>query len=188
MMATITDGIVRFLIKQGSICENEKEIYHFGVEQLLLFIINIATTAFIGMLVDMLWQSILFMLGYIPLRKFAGGYHAKTPMHCYFMSATLTACALWSIKLVKVSVLLMGATWLMSTMIIFLKGPTASINKALTDRERILFRKVMLIITRIDSFMIWIMIFFSCYTSAKCLLEAMIITAFFLVMPVKRTE
>ena len=85
---------VERLIRNGIIKESERELYYFGVNGLCLFLVNIATSVIIGILFGMLWQSLLFSAAYIPLRSYAGGYHAKTPGMCYILSTILIACVL----------------------------------------------------------------------------------------------
>lgn len=47
------------------------------------------------------WQSIFFLFCFSALRKYAGGYHADTPIRCYFLSFITLFIALMGIKILQ---------------------------------------------------------------------------------------
>lgn len=49
-------------------------------------LINLISTIVIGVIAGNVFESIAFLVFYIPLRSYAGGYHASTPRRCYFIS------------------------------------------------------------------------------------------------------
>lgn len=185
-MNAIIDKVVRSLVSQGSICEEDSELYHFGIEQLYLFFVNIVTTILIGVIMGMIWQSILFMLAYIPLRKFAGGYHAKTPMRCYCMSVALIVAVLLLIHFVVPSVLVITLIWIASMVVIYLKAPVGSINKPLSEGEKALFRKVALIIAAGESICMLVAFVNSWDMVGECFLISIITAAVMLAIATEK--
>ena len=89
MIDRVVSIVVNSLIKNDLLQKSEVELYRFGIKRLLLFCINVITTIIIGIICNMLWQSVVFSIAYIPLRRYAGGYHAKTPQKCYLLSVLL---------------------------------------------------------------------------------------------------
>lgn len=93
MFSEISEMMTQSLIDNKKIQSDNRELYRYGIQQGLTMIMNLATTLLIGLLCGMLWQSIVFYMAYIPLRSYAGGYHAKTPIRCYLFSiAMMFAC------------------------------------------------------------------------------------------------
>ena len=136
MINLLVKTSVERLIRKGIIDESERELYCFGANGLYCFLINIITSMAIGALFGMLWQSLLFSAAYIPLRSYVGGYHAKTPGMCYFLSTLLIARVLVVLKYVPFSTDGMYIDLVVSTAVIFLKAPVESENKPLSARER----------------------------------------------------
>lgn len=86
MGRSITERITNKLVINDVITTDNKELYRFGLQQGILMIFNIATFMGIGIVLNMVWESIIFLLTFIPLRSNAGGYHAKTQVKCYLYS------------------------------------------------------------------------------------------------------
>ena len=68
------------------IVSDEEEICQYGVQQLLTMTLNLVCTVVLGVIYGMLPESILIMVLYIPLRSYAGGFHAKTSFRCFIYS------------------------------------------------------------------------------------------------------
>lgn len=136
MKGTLLEALVTTLIRNGIIESSEEELYRFGIKQLFLSIVNVATSLVIGAICGTLWQSVLFSLAYIPLRRYAGGYHAKTPVRCYILSVSLIITVLMLLKYVTFSKLAMVAILALSALVILLKAPVESTNKPLSDAEQ----------------------------------------------------
>ena len=141
MIHFISGKIVDGLIENGTIVPEEKDLYFYGLQQGLTMIVNILTTVAIGFVFKMVWQSIVFMLNYIPLRSFAGGFHAKTQLRCHLFSIVLIIVALLGMKMIPWNIIsILFITLLASTTIILL-APMEDFNKPLNQKERILFKK-----------------------------------------------
>ena len=52
----------------------------------------------IGLLFNMICESIIFMVSYSILRIYAGGYHASTPIRCYLFSIVMIVAVLLLMK------------------------------------------------------------------------------------------
>ncbi|MGF7050755.1 accessory gene regulator B [Paenibacillus sp. DS2015] len=141
MVAHLLDKTIAKLIELGSIKEDEKDLYAYGLQQGLIIILNILTTVAIGLFSGMFWQSILFMAAYLPLRSFAGGYHANTQLLCYLYSIILTSTVLMAIKLIPWTNPMCLGLALFAGVIIFILGPVEDSNKPLDQIEIATYRK-----------------------------------------------
>ena len=129
------------LEQQNKFNSEDKEIYRFGIQQSLNILLNILTTVIIGVSFGVILQSILFLICYMPLRSFCGGYHAKTHIRCYIYSVVMITCILLFIKLFAFRMLWYEISVLISLLIIFLLAPVEDRNKPLNHNEKKAFRR-----------------------------------------------
>lgn len=80
MRSAITERITDILVNNEIIIVENRNLYTYGLQQGLLMILNVATFLGIGIVLNMVWESIIFPLTFVPLRSNAGGYHAETKM------------------------------------------------------------------------------------------------------------
>ena len=185
MRKKVVGYAVLLLIKKGIVNESDKELYEFGVNQLLLFFINLGTSLIIGIVLGMVWQSIVFSIAYIPLRRFAGGYHAATAGACYLMSTVLIAASLMVMKYLLVDIVTVIAVLLIAAIIVWFRAPVASINKPLTEKEFSVFKRktrVILIIECVLTLSL-AMIF---ENAAECISIAVFCSGLMLIVPTKK--
>lgn len=58
MFAKFSECITQSLIDNQIIESEERELYRYGIQQGLTIVLNLVTTLLIGLLCDMIWQSI----------------------------------------------------------------------------------------------------------------------------------
>lgn len=133
--------IANILEQQNKFTSEDKEIYRYGIQQGLNLALNILTTILIGALCGMLYPSILFLICYMPLRSFCGGYHAKTHIRCYIYSVIMITSILLVAKYLTFNILVYEILVLMSLIAIFLLAPIEDKNKVLDSDEKRVFRK-----------------------------------------------
>lgn len=74
--------ITSFLVRDNVIDEEQKEIYQYGTEQLLINAITLCAICIIAISLEARSITVLWLLGFLPIRAVAGGYHADTPLRC----------------------------------------------------------------------------------------------------------
>lgn len=174
MFTQLSNKITDFLVESKAISNNDREIYHYGIQQGLILILNFFTTFIIAIACDELWHSVIFMLTYIPLRRYAGGFHAKTALKCYIYSTISIFAILLIIKFLPLGNIICGFFSLISGVIIFLLSPIEAANKKLDGKEKTVYQlraRVILII------LIMLQIVFSllhCNVVTKCISLALL--------------
>lgn len=133
--------IADILEQQNRFKAEDKELYRYGVQQGLNLALNILTTIIIGCFCDMIYPSILFLLSYMSLRSFCGGYHAKTHLQCYVYSVIMITSILLIAKYFTFNILVYEFLVLVSLVVIFLLAPVEDKNKVLDSDEKKVFRK-----------------------------------------------
>ena len=156
MFAKTADKINRKLQENNSISSEQYEICRFGFQQGLTILLNVVTMIIIGAVMNELWQAVLFIVIYAPLRSNAGGYHARTATRCYIYSILLMIAVLWAMKYLFIPTFVCIILLAISCAVILILAPVEDSNKPLDDIEQIVYRKRTYAVTGID-----IIIFFS---------------------------
>ena len=102
----------------------------------MIIIINIITIIFIGLIFNKIFEVILFIITYLPIRIYAGGYHTRTKLRCYTFSVLMliSVCYILKLYLLK-SYLLIVILAITSSGIILYLAPVEDKNKPLDEIE-----------------------------------------------------
>lgn len=159
MFQTTAQKITDRLCSQDIIEDADKELYAYGFNMLLTVSLNIISTIIIGLLFGMVFESIAFLVAYIPLRSYAGGYHARTPLRCYIISLLLIVLILLTLNLIGESVLALFILSGIGTIICVTMSPVEDVNKPLDEAEIKVYRKKAMIILAAEIIILIISIF-----------------------------
>lgn len=182
MSNSISDKITDSLINNGVITFQDKDLYTYGLKQGFIMILNIITTILIGALFGMVWQSFVFLLAYIPLRTYAGGYHAKTQLRCYLSSVVIMSAALLGIKLMPLSSFICLMITLIAGGVIFFLAPVEDGNKPLDQTECMVFKRRTRIILFFDIGTLQLMMVLGQQQLSACILMVLIVLSIMLVL------
>lgn len=174
---TIEKKIVEALYKNNIIAKEEASLYIFGLKYLFGFLTNITTTVIVGAILGMIWECILFSVAYIPLRQYAGGYHAQDSRTCYILSTLLVVVALMVIQYANIRLTIANLALILSCLIIFIKAPVESKSKSLNAKEKKTFHKIACIIVVIEAFVSNILFLAMFKTAAHSILVAVLAAA-----------
>lgn len=175
------DKVADWLVFNGNIKAEEKDIYMYGLQQGTIIILNIITTIIIGSLFGMVRQSILFMVAYLPLRSFAGGYHARTQARCYLYSMILTAAVLVVIRFTTMINFIIIGSVVIASIIILLLAPVEDDNKHLDQVEVKVYKKLVIIILTCELCAMTLLYVLNYYIIALCIIVSIITLAIMLV-------
>lgn len=159
IFARLSHKIGNNLVRSNVIKEEDAEIYIYGINQIFVSVLNVSSALIIGLIFDMFLESVIFMAAYIPLRSFAGGYHAKTPVRCYFTSLILIFVVLLFCKYVPFNLLLYGGMLLVSSVAIAFLCPVQDNNKPLDCVECRRYKKISIFILLVE-ILIWTVFLF----------------------------
>ena len=136
MFKILVDKIVDALCKSGLVTSDDKEIYQFGVETALLKCIHISTMLLIGLSCGLFLETLLYLVFYLTLRIYAGGYHAKTKFGCYAISWLMIISVVLLTKYFPFQTYLMSWTFIPFFFAIFFLAPVSNKNKPLDSLEK----------------------------------------------------
>lgn len=182
MFRGVSQQLTQSLIDNNTIKDEEREIYRYGIEQGLTIILNFVTTLLIGLVCGMVWQSVVFTTAYIPLRSFAGGYHAKTPTKCYIFSIVLMFAVLLAMKLVPFTIFICSVMLFVSSVVFLFLSPVEERNKPLDKTEQMVYRKRALLIWISELMLTGACLCFQIMPLAICLTMALTVMAVMLIL------
>lgn len=133
--------ILDWLYAQGYVNESNDKIIELGLQRIKSTFASIIFSAIVSWLMGDVIVGLLFELTYIPIRIYAGGYHASNKKKCEYLSYGSLLLCMILIFYVPMKVEIMHLLLLFSGMIIFLFAPVESINKRLNSVEKKVFRR-----------------------------------------------
>ena len=80
MFSVLAKAISSEKVNNEVIQPEDEPIYTYGIQQSFSIMLNLISTFAIAWLFHQLLATTILMLAFIPLRSFAGGFHASTPM------------------------------------------------------------------------------------------------------------
>lgn len=129
------------LVRSGVVKEEDAAICVYGINQILASVLNVSSTLIIGMMFGVLLEVAVFMTAYIPLRSFAGGYHAKTPLRCYIFSVIMLIIISIGMKYLSVAEWVYYAVLSAAIPVVLALSPVEDQNKPLDETERKVYKK-----------------------------------------------
>lgn len=129
------------LVHSGVVKAEDAEIYIYGINQILVSLFNVSSALIIGMILGVFFEIAIFIVSYIPLRSFAGGYHAKTPLRCYVFSVIMLSLVSVGMKYLYLTEWVYYAVLLVTALIVVLFSPIEDRNKPLDEIEHKVYKK-----------------------------------------------
>ncbi len=172
------------LAEGGNIDKKYIELYAMAMETALAMFINAITVMLIGGMMHMFWMGVVFLISFVPLRIYAGGYHARGYISCYLSSCILVTLLLLFLKYIVLGKNMISGIWLLffvSLPVIFLLAPLADENKPISEKEKNVFRKRTLLLLLVELFAVIFLVYLK-NAYAYAVMTAIILCALLLVM------
>ena len=138
MFQNFAEDIAFLLIKNKIVDIEERDIYVYGIEVILLngglMLVFLLISLLSGTMINF-WAYLIFFL---PLRIFSGGYHAKTSERCFIMSTVMYGISVAVIKFLPLLYLdfYWWALGIVSVLIILIFAPLINANNPLNEVQK----------------------------------------------------
>lgn len=141
MFKSIAENLSLLLVTSRHIKPEDREFYTYGLELLAAELIFYAVVLLFSLLTGTLAVSVLFVVLYMFLRQYSGGYHSKTAEMCFIISVMiyLIMILLVQIDIAGIRHVLMASS-AVSFVVITLLSPVENANKPLTQEEKKTYR------------------------------------------------
>lgn len=146
-----TEDFVLYLIRNNILDIEEKEVYKFGLKQIASIIFDLLIAVTIALIMNMFVDMIIFMIAFITIRRYAGGYHADKRYLCIFFSIIMEIVALLVISNYTNELFTLT---ILSFVGICVLSPIDTLNNPLDKLEKNHYRKKTIISTLFWTFVI----------------------------------
>ncbi|RGH61980.1 hypothetical protein DXD93_09660 [Ruminococcus bromii] len=185
MIKLISSKVARILCKDEKHTDNY-ELYEYAIYIILSSAFHMATVIVLGLVFNLLTESLVFYLSFIVIRKFAGGYHAKTPVRCYAFSVISSIIVLCLIKLSNsvcfIFTYVLIVLELFSVVLILLISPLDTENNPLNSREKKSYKMLAALISTCIFTISTLCVFTGCRNIGLSMICAIIMSAIVLLM------
>lgn len=160
-------------IEKGALKEEDRNIYKYGYQVMIEFFINVIVSIAIAVLFQAYEIVIVFTIAYLLIRGYAGGYHARTSLGCFCLSACILISVIVIVQFIDA---VNPARWLLLvpevivTPFILWLAPVPVESRPVSDNERVHFRKKVWQIYCIELTTALIMLYFGLTTYAMSVL------------------
>ena len=138
MFRNLAEDIVFFLVTHKIISIDERDIYIYGAEAILLNGSLLFVFFIISLLTDEIVNFLSYLLFFVPLRIFTGGYHAETSNRCFVLSTMMYGLSVLIIKIFPLfhTFFLSKVVGIVCIGVIILFSPLINKNNPLTQKQR----------------------------------------------------
>lgn len=175
-MRHISKKVANWLLKKAVIEEEELELYEYAVYSAILLISPLLMSLGIGIIFGEVQMGIVLILPFMFIRKFSGGYHAKTLKRCFVLSSFLLALCFY-IAQNSYPNIIYSIIFYIASLSLTIFSPIDSENRMLTEDECLLYGRVSQILVIIFDVIYFLLVMFGFYTIAVFLAMGVILSA-----------
>lgn len=138
MYTQLAIKVTNRLIDRRIVDEAQREVYEYSFEVLLSDIVYAAVLLATALVFQCGLATVVFLVGFLPLRQLTGGYHAGSYTRCHLLFWCNQLLMVGCFYLVPASWHKAGAYLLAAAacVLVFLLAPVEAENKPLTPKER----------------------------------------------------
>lgn len=138
MIVRVSKRLSSFFADNGIIEKEDIEVYEYSLQILLSTVINFVAVIVLAVVTKTVLLSVSFLMGFIPLRLMAGGYHAKNHLRCFLILIGTYVAFVTGVLLVPNQFLVVITLFvtIVSILLIFFLAPVEDKNKPLSEEEK----------------------------------------------------
>lgn len=129
-------SFAKYLCKRQVINPEYYDVYVYGTELTLSFIITVSIILIAGLIFGDVIGAIIFLLVYILLRRFTGGYHASTYFRCKIITVAVFLISLIASHILNVFWWMYIILFTIGNVVIYILAPIENSNKPLNVAEK----------------------------------------------------
>lgn len=176
MIHQASKQIADFLLSNGIIEEHETDIYVYGYEAFISGVIDICIALIIGVMFKNTINTIIFLIEFISVRIYTGGYHAKTYIKCKLMFSMIVISVMilqrFDLPLVFSILVVLGFV-----LTVFIFAPIENKNKPLDNEQKAKYCKISRMLS-----IVWSVAAVLTYFYLRSISNTIVCTLFFIVL------
>lgn len=189
-MDKIARKISKTLLENNIILQKDIEICTYGIVLFFSSVLEISAILIISLFVKNFIETVIFLLGFLPVRIYAGGYHANTKLKCFLVliGVYVSFSFIMAIENQEIYKSAMAVIPIVTTICLYLWAPLKHKNKTLNENERKRFRNISLILVVIEGIIIILLDVFHIYNKFSIALFLGLLTVLLSLMTGKIKE
>ena len=162
MVDGFIDKIIDVQVEKGTILEQDIKIYKYGYLLLYELFLNIVIAVVIGLVTNRLGELLIFLLLYVPLRSFCGGWHADKLWKCtiYSNSMLILLCITISYEKIFFRPIIMVLIFIIGIIFVGICAPVGTQTKPISSKEKKVYKKRIILIQFIHCIGICLLLLF----------------------------
>ncbi len=154
------------------------------MEFLFFKILFYSIVLLVSVIADRVLQMAVFILFFEPVRIYAGGFHAKSRLNCFFISVFMLITIVSAVRFTPDNYLFpMSVMFTYSAgIVIWLLTPVGTENKLLDDTEKIVYRRRSKLVLILETVVVLISILFKQYNLPYIISLGLFCTALLLII------
>lgn len=145
-MKNLSSNLSEALVKNNIISPDKEKQCQYGLELMLSSLVEILFVIMLSAICQNFLQTLTFFVAFVPLRIYAGGYHADTRLRCFLiliMIYTVFTVLLHILPVETYQYIIYGSV-AFTVIVVIVMAPLLHDRKNMNDREIKFFRKVAL--------------------------------------------
>lgn len=175
-MNKLSKCVVTWLIKNGTILEEDRELYEFAAYSFFISISPVVSVMIIGGMMGKMIESILIIVPFMFLRKFSGGFHARHAWVCMIFSCVILFICVYISTHITYGILINIAV-ICAAISLMLFSPIDSENRRLGLSEKKEFKVTTIILVIFFVIIYRLLLIVDNRIYAICIAEGIILTA-----------
>lgn len=154
----VSSYISRVLVESGIVRASDIDICKYGLEVFAISVFEILSILIFSAFWGNFIETLLFFLAFVPLRMYAGGYHANSKLRCYLVLIITYALFTNFLSIIQkdyICFLNLGLI-IFSFIVIMSLSPVVSNGKSVNTKEACIYRKISIRIAIVESIVILI--------------------------------
>lgn len=134
----LSNIMIEYLLKNNSINEDDRDVYEYCIISFLESFTYIIATFVLGVLIGKIFETIIFLICFLSLRKYAGGFHMKTSAGCMIISTSVYLVNMFGYEMLNKlsSYISLSAIMIIAALLIVICSPVLTKNRVLSDAEK----------------------------------------------------
>jgi accessory gene regulator B len=143
MIVTLARGLSSRFIAIGVIKKEDRAIYDYSFQLLLMDILNIVVLILLSAIAGKILETILYMISFMYLRSIGGGYHASTHLRCFLTMLLVYSAFLATLFLLPLQYYIHTTiiSFFISLIVVFRLAPATHVNRPLNTKEKLALAK-----------------------------------------------
>jgi accessory gene regulator B len=149
MINRFAESVANYFVENKIVPAGDKSIYKYGTEVAISSVLGLLAIILISVFAERLQDGVLFLLCFISIRIYAGGYHANTYLKCNitFISVYLLILGVSGRFPKPLEVHISVGLMILSIITIIFLSPTPNKHKPLNSKEKIKYRQISILLS-----------------------------------------